>query len=96
MSNPEKVGPTPFEVQRDALVKEIATAMDSVLCNLDTLNRSLHDSIQVGKEFENVGLLWSTFYNSLQAQKDLGLVELETRETSDTQKTDTNNADSIQ
>ncbi|SGZ52370.1 CIC11C00000000905 [Sungouiella intermedia] len=52
-----------FEKQRDYLVQEIASAMDSVVANLDTLNRSLNESIQVGKEFENVGRLWSSFYD---------------------------------
>lgn len=52
-----------FEKQRDFLVQEIATAIDSVVHNLDTLNRSLNESVQVGKEFDNVGRLWSSFYN---------------------------------
>lgn len=52
-----------FEKQRDYLVQEIASAMDSVVNNLETLNRSLNESIQVGKEFENVGRLWSSFYD---------------------------------
>lgn len=57
--------PSSFEKQRDYLVQEIATALDSVVYNLDVLNRSLNDSIQVGKEFDNVGRLWSNFYKGL-------------------------------
>ncbi|QWW21364.1 hypothetical protein CA7LBN_000110 [Candidozyma auris] len=49
----------------------ISSAIDSVVYNLDVLNRSLNDSIQVGKEFEDVGRLWSTFYNGVgKAQRD--------------------------
>lgn len=78
MDSPEKtLVPSAFESQRDNLVQEIASAMDSVVYNLETLNRTLNDSVQVGKEFENVGQLWSTFYNGLQTQRDLGVVEAE-------------------
>lgn len=52
-----------FEKQRDYLVQEIASAIDSVIYNLDILNRSLNESIQVGKEFDDVGRLWSSFYD---------------------------------
>lgn len=52
-----------FEKQRDYLVQEITTAIDSVVYNLEILNRSLNESIQVGKEFDNVGRLWSRFYD---------------------------------
>lgn len=54
---------TSFEKQRDYLVQEITTALDSVVYNLEILNRSLNESIQVGKEFDNVGRLWSKFYD---------------------------------
>lgn len=60
-----------FEKQRDQLVQEIHGAMDSVVHNLEILNRSLHDSIEVGKDFENVGKLWSTFYDGAEAEKRL-------------------------
>lgn len=73
-----------FEKQRDYLVQEIASAMDSVVNNLDTLNRSLNESIQVGKEFENVGRLWSSFYDgelkSQERQVAQGAEVLEERE----------------
>ncbi|KAK8443461.1 Dolichyl-diphosphooligosaccharide-protein glycosyltransferase subunit dad1 [Candidozyma auris] len=69
MSSPEPS--TTFEKQRDFLLAEISSAIDSVVYNLDVLNRSLNDSIQVGKEFEDVGRLWSTFYNGVgKAQRD--------------------------
>lgn len=54
-----------FEKQRDVLVQEIAAALDSVINNMDILNRSLHDSVQVGKDFDDVGRLWSRFYLGL-------------------------------
>lgn len=58
------MSPSSFEKQRDFLVQEIASALDSVVYNLDILNRSLNESIQVGKEFDNVGRLWSNFYDA--------------------------------
>lgn len=54
-----------FEKQRDVLVQEIAAALDSVINNMDILNRSLHESVQVGKDFDDVGRLWSKFYLGL-------------------------------
>ncbi|KAM9934184.1 hypothetical protein OXX80_006211 [Metschnikowia pulcherrima] len=53
-----------FEQQRDQLVQEITAAMDSVVFNLDILNRSLKESIEVGNGFQDASRLWSTFYNS--------------------------------
>ncbi|OBA19766.1 DASH complex, subunit Dad1, partial [Metschnikowia bicuspidata var. bicuspidata NRRL YB-4993] len=52
-----------FESQRDQLVQEITAAMDSVVYNLDILNRSLKDSIQVGNGFQDASRLWATFYD---------------------------------
>lgn len=77
MASSEKTPATSssFETQRDALVQEVASAMDSVVRNLETLNRTLNDSVEVGKDFENVGRLWNTFYNNIQTQKDLGVHE---------------------
>ncbi|KAF3988721.1 hypothetical protein FT663_03214 [Candidozyma haemuli var. vulneris] len=63
MSSPDPS--STFEKQRDFLLSEISTAIDSVVYNLDVLNRSLNDSVQVGKEFDDVGRLWSTFYNGV-------------------------------
>ncbi|KAK9237941.1 DASH complex subunit Dad1-domain-containing protein [Lipomyces kononenkoae] len=54
-----------FEKQRDALVAEIAVSLEHVLSNINTLNRSLEGAIAVGKEFESVSTLWSTFYDSM-------------------------------
>jgi DASH complex subunit DAD1 len=36
-------------------------SMDSVLTNLNRLNRSLESIIAIGNEFGNVEALWSTF-----------------------------------
>ncbi|GEQ68477.1 hypothetical protein JCM33374_g2145 [Metschnikowia sp. JCM 33374] len=52
-----------FEKQRDQLVQEITAAVDSVVSNLDILNRSLQESIQVGSDFQDSSRLWATFYN---------------------------------
>ncbi|CAK7893326.1 DASH complex subunit Dad1p [[Candida] anglica] len=52
-----------FEKQRDLLLQEIGVSMESVVYNLDTLNRSLAGSVAVGKEFEDVARLWSHFYD---------------------------------
>ncbi|CUM64256.1 uncharacterized protein PRCAT00001853001 [Priceomyces carsonii] len=56
---------TYFEKQRDLLLQEISNSIDSVVYNLDILNRSLSSSIQVGKEFDDIGRLWSNFYDGL-------------------------------
>lgn len=39
--------------------------MEHVLSNLNALNRSLENVISVGREFENVGDLWSKFYQDV-------------------------------
>ena len=54
---------TYFEKQRDLLLQEIGASLDSVVYNLDVLNRSLNGSVSVGKEFDNVGRLWLHFYD---------------------------------
>ncbi|KAK9356986.1 DASH complex subunit Dad1-domain-containing protein [Lipomyces doorenjongii] len=61
-SQPEK---SYFEKQREALVAEIAVSLEHVLSNINTLNRSLEGAIAVGKEFESVSTLWSTFYDGI-------------------------------
>lgn len=62
-----------FEKQRDLLIQEIGISIESLVYNLDILNRSLSGSISVGKEFDNVGRLWSHFYdgvNQLRERKE--------------------------
>lgn len=54
-----------FEKQRNILIQEISNSINSIVLNLNSLNRSLNNSIQVGKDFENVSSLWSNFYNGL-------------------------------
>lgn len=61
---------TYFEKQRDMLIQEIGVSIESVVYNLDILNRSLNGSISVGKEFDNVGRLWSHFYDGLNQLKE--------------------------
>ncbi|KAK9360565.1 DASH complex subunit Dad1-domain-containing protein [Lipomyces starkeyi] len=71
-SQPEK---SYFEKQRDALVAEIAVSLEHVLSNINTLNRSLEGAIAVGKEFESVSTLWSTFYDGIAHENPGGVDE---------------------
>lgn len=64
-SESKKTNLTYFEKQRDLLIAEITTSMDSVITNINTLNRSLKANIAVGKEFEVVAEQWKGFYDSL-------------------------------
>ncbi|KAK8191653.1 DASH complex subunit Dad1-domain-containing protein [Phyllosticta capitalensis] len=62
-------GKTYFEQQREALVGEIAVSLESVLQNINRLNRSLEGVIAVGNEFGSVEALWSQFENVMSAQQ---------------------------
>lgn len=55
---------TEFERRRDGLVREIGGSMESVLQNLNALNRSLEGVGAVGREFESVSTLWKEFYHA--------------------------------
>ncbi|KAK9458222.1 DASH complex subunit Dad1-domain-containing protein [Dipodascopsis uninucleata] len=65
LSNYTQGEKTYFEKQREALISEIAVSLEHVLANINTLNRSLEGVISVGKEFESVSVLWSSFYDSM-------------------------------
>ncbi|KAL8318981.1 hypothetical protein RB597_005977 [Gaeumannomyces tritici] len=52
-----------FELQREALIGEIAMSFEHVLANINKLNRSLEAVITVGSEFSSVEALWSQFEN---------------------------------
>ncbi|KAL8346477.1 hypothetical protein RB601_003830 [Gaeumannomyces tritici] len=52
-----------FELQREALIGEIAMSFEHVLANINKLNRSLEAVITVGNEFSSVEALWSQFEN---------------------------------
>mmetsp|Transcript_9133 Transcript_9133/g.9031 ORF Transcript_9133/g.9031 Transcript_9133/m.9031 type:complete len:104 (+) Transcript_9133:348-659(+) len=80
---------TYFEKQRDMLIQEIGVSIESVVYNLDILNRSLNGSISVGKEFDNVGRLWSHFYDGLNQLK-----ERNNEETKENDQDDANEEDS--
>lgn len=54
-----------FIKQRDLLIQEISNNLSIVQTNLETLNRSLHELKQIGKEFDDVARLWSTFYDGM-------------------------------
>lgn len=59
-----------FNKQRDILIQEISNNLSEVFTNLETLNRSLSESIQIGKEFDDVGRLWRTFYDGMNKLKN--------------------------
>ncbi|KAK9778125.1 putative DASH complex subunit Dad1-domain-containing protein [Seiridium cardinale] len=54
---------TYFELQREALIGEIAMSFEHVLANINKLNRNLEAVIAVGNEFSSVEALWSQFEN---------------------------------
>ncbi|TRX92260.1 hypothetical protein FHL15_006875 [Xylaria flabelliformis] len=57
---------THFEMQREALMGEIAMSFEHVLANINKLNRSLEAvvaEVKVGNEFSSVEALWSQFEN---------------------------------
>ncbi|KAI1745258.1 DASH complex subunit Dad1-domain-containing protein [Xylaria scruposa] len=54
---------THFEIQREALIGEIAMSFEHVLANINKLNRSLEAVVAVGNEFSSVEALWSQFEN---------------------------------
>ncbi|KAI6778777.1 uncharacterized protein J7T54_007430 [Emericellopsis cladophorae] len=62
---------TYFELQREALLSEIAVSFEHVLANINRLNRSLESVITVGNEFSSVEALWSQFENVM-AKDDKG------------------------
>jgi len=50
-----------FHQQRALLVSEIAQSLDTLLTQLNRLNRGLESVIAVGNEFSSVEALWSQF-----------------------------------
>lgn len=63
-----------YETQREALLVEIAQSLHTALHNLNHLNRSLEEVIQVGNEFAPVESLWSHFESVMgdQGEKEDG------------------------
>ncbi|KAI5954245.1 DAD1 [Candida jiufengensis] len=59
-----------FIKQRDLLLQEISNNVNDVYQNIENLNRSLNESIQIGKEFDDVGRLWSSFYDGINELKE--------------------------
>ena len=84
---------TYFEKQRDMLIQEIGLSIESVVYNLDILNRSLNGSISVGKEFDNVGRLWSHFYDGLNQLKERSNQEETDENAQDTHDSDDSSSD---
>jgi DASH complex subunit DAD1 len=61
---------TVFELQREALIGEIAMSFEQVLANINKLNRSLESVITVGNEFSSVEALWSQFENVMAKEEE--------------------------
>lgn len=57
-----------FHAQRALLVNEIATSLDTLLTQLNRLNRGLESVIAVGNEFSSVEALWSQFEGVMGSQ----------------------------
>ncbi|ODQ78703.1 hypothetical protein BABINDRAFT_38662 [Babjeviella inositovora NRRL Y-12698] len=70
-TQPESPSLTYFEKQRDLLIQEISNSMESVLNNVNALNRSLEGGVAVGKEFDSVSQLWGTFYDGMAQAENL-------------------------
>ncbi|KAI0205562.1 DASH complex subunit Dad1-domain-containing protein [Astrocystis sublimbata] len=61
---------THFELQREALIGEIAMSFEHVLANINKLNRSLEAVVAVGNEFSSVEALWSQFENVMAKEEE--------------------------
>ncbi|KAF4123858.1 DASH complex subunit DAD1 [Geosmithia morbida] len=61
-----------FEIQREALLGEIAMSFEHVLASINKLNRSLESVVAVGNEFSSVEALWSQFENVMAPRDDSG------------------------
>ncbi|KAK7187616.1 DASH complex subunit Dad1 [Paraphaeosphaeria sporulosa] len=72
-----------YEQQRELLILEIAQSLNNALHNLNALNRSLEEVIQVGNEFAPVESLWSHFESVM---GDQGLEEKETKREGDAEE----------
>ena len=59
-----------FTKQRDLLLQDITNNLTQVHKNLETLNRSMNELVQIGKEFDDVGRLWSVFYDGMNELKE--------------------------
>ncbi|KAG5972156.1 hypothetical protein E4U58_006898 [Claviceps cyperi] len=54
---------TYFELQREAIISDIALSFEHILGNINKLNRSLEEVIKMGNDFSSVEALWSQFEN---------------------------------
>jgi DASH complex subunit DAD1 len=59
-----------FHQQRALLVSEIAQSLDTLLTQLNRLNRGLESVIAVGNEFSSVEALWSQFEGVMGGQTE--------------------------
>ncbi|CAD0096695.1 unnamed protein product [Aureobasidium vineae] len=68
-NRPQQGDKTYFEQQRELVLQDVATNLEQVLQNMNTLNRSLESVIAVGNEFGQVEGLWSMFENVMAQQQ---------------------------
>lgn len=80
---PEPAQRSYYEQQRELLILEIAQSLNNALHNLNALNRSLEEVIQVGNEFAPVESLWSHFESVM---GDQGQEEKETKREGDAEE----------
>lgn len=59
-----------FHQQRALLVSEITQSLDTLLTQLNRLNRGLESVIAVGNEFSSVEALWSQFEGVMGGQAE--------------------------
>ncbi|KAK0549694.1 Dolichyl-diphosphooligosaccharide-protein glycosyltransferase subunit dad1 [Tilletia horrida] len=67
LSSDANAGSTFFDKERDRLLNEVASSLETILSNSNTLNRQLEASIAVGREFEPIAQLWGRFSSVMQA-----------------------------
>ncbi|ODV88710.1 hypothetical protein CANCADRAFT_19183, partial [Tortispora caseinolytica NRRL Y-17796] len=48
-----------YESRKEILIAEISGKFETVLSQLNELNRSIEESIAIGRDFENVSSLWT-------------------------------------
>ncbi|KKY20295.1 putative dash complex subunit dad1 [Phaeomoniella chlamydospora] len=75
--------PTEFELRRGELVADIGDSLETVLQQINALNRSLEGIIAIGNDFSSVEALWSQFETIMGRDNDDG-----TRESGEAQDAD--------
>jgi DASH complex subunit DAD1 len=58
---PGASNPSEFTLRRTALISQISESLESVLTQINALNRGLEGIIEIGNEIASVEALWSQF-----------------------------------